>query len=283
MSILGVDCSHWQPYFNWGKLIKFGNIKFMFAKCSDIVLSTGKDYFDDKFLKHVADAKKAGVVTGSYHFFQPAFSASQQARAYFNQASKAKSDLPPVIDLETSGGQSNAVVKASVLAFCEKTKELWGRYPIIYSRDGLIKQFGLNDYIKDPNLYWKAQYQSKPTGYPCSFWQYTESLRIPGISVNLDGDKFMGTDANFAVLVSNVIQPPPVAQPANPTNSTGRVIVSVLNVRNTPDWQNNKVIGQLHKGDIIDTSHVINERWAEFEPGKYCALWGETGLFVEAL
>jgi lysozyme len=284
MAYNGLDLSHWQPYLNWEKLIKFGDIKFMFAKCSDVVLKTGKDYLDDKFLKHVADAKKAGVITGSYHFIQPAFSASQQARAYFNQASKAKPDLPPVIDLETSGGQPNNKVKEVVLAFAEKTKELWGKYPIIYSRDGLIKQFGLGDYIKDPNLYWKAQYQSKPTGYPCSFWQYTESLRIPGIAVNLDGDKFMGTDAKFAEFVQNNVQPdvPPVVQP-EPFYKQGKVIVSVLNVRNTPDYQNNMVISHLHKGDIVDISKIYNDRWAEIEPGKYAAVYGEAGTFIERI
>jgi lysozyme len=284
--ILGIDISHWQPYLNWEKLIKFGNVRFMFAKCSDVVLSTGKDYKDPKFLKYVDDARKAGVITGSYHYFQPKFSASQQARNYFNQASKVYPDLPPVIDLETSGGQSNAVVKANVLAFCEKTKELWGKYPIIYSREELIKKFSLQDYIKNPNLYWKADYKSKPTGHPCAFLQYTEKLRIPGIAVNLDGDKWLGTETEFADFVQNNVQPEPEPTPEplpEPFYKQGRVIVSKLNIRNTPDWQHNMVIGALHKGDIVDISKVYNVRWAEIEPGKYAAIRGEAGTFIERI
>lgn len=273
--ILGCDLSHWNANVNMAKVAKAG-VKFMIAKCSDANMTTGVEYFDDKFLQNIINAKREGILTGAYHFFQPKFSASSQARAYFNQCSKVKPDLPPVIDLETSGGQSNAVVKANVLAFAQKTKELWGEYPIIYSRDGLIKQFGLMDYIKDPNLYWKAMYSNKPTGYPSKFWQFSEKFRIPGIACNLDGDYYLGT---IEELTASAGTPSPIEPEPSLIGKTGKVVCGVLNIRSGPGIEY-RVVGHLHIKASVTVLDVQNERWLQIGDG-FVARISEQGTLVQ--
>lgn len=77
--ILGIDVCHWDTDINWGTL-KSKGVEFVFIK------ATQGNYLTDSMLyKYCADANKAGLIVGLYHWCDPIISASKQA-AYFIKA-----------------------------------------------------------------------------------------------------------------------------------------------------------------------------------------------------
>ena len=276
--ILGIDVSHWQGNVNMDKVARYG-AKFMIAKASEIYL--GKIHKDDKYIQNINNAKRAGLITGAYHFFRPSSPLTAQVRLFKEMWNKAPADLPPVIDAEAADKLTAGQVKNAFEHFYKGVRDTFGREPIIYSRDGLIKAWGLLDYIADPSRYWKALYSSKFSGYPCAIWQFSETFRIPGISTNMDGNYFMGSAEDLQKLVGDGVGVPTTPEPEPfeyPKN--GVVVASSLNVRVEPDHES-RAIGVLRKGAKINIIGIENERWAALDRGGYCALYGAAGVFVK--
>src|SRR6185436_10345189 len=79
-------------------------------------------------------------------------------------------DLPPVIDVEASDGQSAAVIKQKVGAWIDHVRGVLGREPIIYTgfyfwRDSL----GAPDFTGSP--LWHAQYSTASCPNIAPPWQ----------------------------------------------------------------------------------------------------------------
>ena len=265
--ILGIDVSHWQGNLSWEKVAN-ADIKFMFAKCSE-----GTDYEDDKYVRNILEARENGIITGAYHFYHPKQSASTQARHFYNLALKAPPDLPPVIDAEVTDGLISAQVHDSIMAFAEKTFQLWGKNPIIYSRDGLMKAWGLVDYFT-PELYWKAQYNNVMAGYDCRFWQYTDKFMIPGIPYGIDGNKFIGTEEELLAMTEGVEIPEPTIY------TRLEITCNFLRGRSLPVYQDYTKMVIFEKGqvlDIVQPMETIVESEVPFIkvkiPTVECACW----------
>lgn len=273
--ILGIDVSHWQKNVNMDKIARYGG-KFLIAKASEIY--RGVIYRDAYYAQNITNAKKAGMLTGAYVFFRPSSPLTAQCRMFKEMWDKAPADLPPVIDAEVADAMSAGAVKNAFEHFYKDIEQTFGRKPIIYSRDGLIKAWGLLDYIADPSHYWKAQYSSKMTGYPCAIWQFSETFRVPGIVCNLDGNYFLGTQEELQALAGGEAIPQPEPEPQEPPKF-GEVVVGLLNVRVEPD-HTSRALGQLRKGTKIEILSIQNERWAEIERG-FVALYGAAGVFVK--
>ena len=62
MSVNGIDVSKWQGSINWDK-VKNSGIKFAMVRAS-----YGKSQKDRYFDENVANAQKAGLDTGAYHY-----------------------------------------------------------------------------------------------------------------------------------------------------------------------------------------------------------------------
>jgi lysozyme len=290
-SILGVDFSHWQGKPDCQKL-KDNGVRFAIVKAGEVLVNRPNKplYFDDKHDRNIAQLKAVGIPCSSYYYFHPSAGASKQANHYASIWKKNPPDLPPVIDCEDSDGYAPKDVSRQLLAFIEEIKTHIGITPIIYSRNGfLVNNCGNPDWPTGTK-FWIARYgQTIGSLSPkikdnTIIWQYTDRMKLPGLPT-LDGNYWIKSDQEFNDFISNV---PPVGLPdpeplPEPFYKQGRVIVSVLNVRNTPDWQNNMVVGHLHKNDIVDMSKVYNERWAEIEPGKYAAIRGESGTYIERI
>jgi GH25 family lysozyme M1 (1,4-beta-N-acetylmuramidase) len=79
--ILGIDVCHWDVNVNWGTL-KSNGVEFVFIK------ATQGNYLTDPMLnKHCADANKAGLIVGLYHWCDPIVKASSQAAYFLNAVS----------------------------------------------------------------------------------------------------------------------------------------------------------------------------------------------------
>ncbi len=109
----GIDISHYQGIINWDKLLhnkeaKFP-IHFIFMKATE-----GGDYGDETFVENFSQARKYGFIRGAYHYFLPKTDAHKQADFFISTVHLSKGDLPPVLDVETTGKRSPQELKSAV-------------------------------------------------------------------------------------------------------------------------------------------------------------------------
>jgi lysozyme len=193
-TIRGMDVSSYDPNVDWPTAHASG-IEFAFVRASD-----GTQYPDPLFAQHWAAAKSAGVIRGAYQFFRPAEDPIAQADLLIqSMGTLDKDDLPPVLDLETAGGLTQAQVVAAAQQWLDHVAAATGRTPIIYA--GLYSWHdltGSHDMTTSP--LWVAQYTSAacpniPDPWTrWSFWQYSDTGSVSGIPGSmLDVDVFNGT------------------------------------------------------------------------------------------
>jgi MYXO-CTERM domain-containing protein len=170
-------------------------IEFAFIRATD-----GVQYLDPKFAEYWSGARAAGVMRGAYQFFRPAEDPIAQADLLLQtQGALEPNDLPPVIDVEVSGGLTPAEVTAAVRAWVDHVTTAIGRPPIIYA--GLYSWHDLTasaDFTTSP--LWVAQYTTAacpdiPTPWTrWELWQDTSMGSVAGIpGSTLDLDVFNGT------------------------------------------------------------------------------------------
>jgi GH25 family lysozyme M1 (1,4-beta-N-acetylmuramidase) len=189
-----MDVSYYETSIDWTAAHGDG-IDYAIIRATD-----GVQYIDPKFPAYWAGAKAAGVIRGAYQFFRPAEDPIAQADLLLAKIGTLEpGDLPPVIDVEVSGGLTPVQVEASVRAWVDHVAAAIGRPPIIYA--GLYSWHDLTasaDMTTSP--LWVAQYTSAacpniPVPWPrWTFWQYTPTGSVAGIpGSNLDLDVFNGT------------------------------------------------------------------------------------------
>jgi len=104
-TVTGMDVSYYETSIDWDAAHAAG-IDFAFVRVSD-----GLQFIDPKFPAYWAGARAAGVIRGAYQFFRPAQDPIAQADLLLDRIGPVEpDDLPPVIDVEVSGGLSTAEV-----------------------------------------------------------------------------------------------------------------------------------------------------------------------------
>ena len=199
----GIDISHWQGTINWASVASAGK-KFAFMKATEDI-----NYTDPTYTSNRASARAAGLSVGAYHFAQPSTTAGNgaaQADYFVNGAAPASGDLLPVLDLERSNGLTPAQLTTWVKDFLGRVYTRLGVRGIIYCSPSFWKTymgdtgwFASNGYTILWVAHWTAS--SSPTvpaanwgGKSWTFWQYTSSGTVPGISGRVDLDRYNGTD-----------------------------------------------------------------------------------------
>ena len=198
----GIDVSHWQGTVNWSKVDNAG-VQFAFMKATD-----GTSYTDPQFATNWAAARSHGIYRGAYHFAEPSSSsgsAAAQARHFVSTVGSLThaGDLPPVLDLETTGGLGSTALRSWVSTWLSTVEQLTGRNPMIYvSPYFWIDNLGNSTAFHHYPL-WVAHYgvssPKVPGGWPTwSFWQRTSSGHVAGISGYVDMNRFNGSSAQLA-------------------------------------------------------------------------------------
>ena len=225
----GVDVSHYQGTINWTKVDNAG-VTFAFMKATE-----GTTYTDSMFAGNWAAAASVGIYRGAYHFARPSSSSgAAQAKYYVSKVGAASFKqpgvLPPVLDLEVTGGLGVTKLKAWVSDWLTTAQGLTGRTPILYfSPYFWIDNMGNSTaYTRYPM--WIAHYTSAgapmvPGGWArWTFWQYTSSGSVAGIAGNVDKNRFNGNSAALAALAGATggstapVPPGPSTPTADPTS-----------------------------------------------------------------
>lgn len=191
--IHGIDISHYQGDIDWSRLVHNKEsqfpIHFIFMKATE-----GGDHGDDTFTRNFSQARHYGFIRGAYHYFLPKTDANKQADFFIRTVKLDKGDLPPVLDVETTGKRSSQQLKSAVKTWLNRIEAHYGTKPILYTSYKFKERY-LNDPMFDEYPYWIAHYYVDSVKYKGKwhFWQHTDVGNVPGIEKEVDLNVFNGT------------------------------------------------------------------------------------------
>ena len=265
----GLDVSYYEPNVDWAKVFSEGYL-FMFAKATQ-----GIGIVDSRFSTHWANAKKAGVLRGAYHYLTVAQDATKQADLFLSTLGNDQGELPPVLDLEAKYNETatNKQILAVAKVWLDRVEQVTGQKPMIYS-----SYFYLRDHVSIPNVggapvwakdypLWIAQYLNHPATesdtplqlknwQDWKFWQYSANGIIAGITG--DNNIPTGVDLNYFRgsaddLYSYAKQAKPAATPATSTSpaSSSSTPASSAPATSTPPIPTGPVTYIIKSGDNL--------------------------------
>lgn len=182
-----VDLYHGDTVNDWTALR--GQVQALYIKATE-----GTSFTDPKAGTFAQSAQTTGLPFGFYHYLWPRADVSYgtaQADYFYSRIKNYPYACVPAVDVEESAGLSGTVISANVRAFAEEFLRLSGQAVMIYAGRNFI-----NNYLNSPlGAYrlWIAQYGVSAPGSNNVFssytmWQYTNSMRVAGISQPVDGN-----------------------------------------------------------------------------------------------
>ncbi|MET0790037.1 MAG: glycoside hydrolase family 25 protein [Polyangiaceae bacterium] len=121
----GIDVSGYQPHINWPSVAAAG-FGFAFIKATE-----STTLVDHLFADHWAQAKRAGMLRGAYHFFRPQQDAYAQAQHFLSQLGD-RGELPPVLDVEVADGVATEKIVNGVNEWVSAVRRGTAK-PLIYT------------------------------------------------------------------------------------------------------------------------------------------------------
>jgi lysozyme len=195
-AVQGRDVSVYQGAFNWAG----ANVDFGAARISD-----GLGSIDSQFDGNWARMKSSSTLRSAYQFFEPGESEVAQANLVISKVGKlGAGDLPVMLDIEVTGGQSPATIRAKAQHWLDLVEAGTGKRPFIYSYASFLQDNLGSGFGKYP--LWIAGYgetcPSVPSGWTnWVIWQYSDG------GGTLDHDVFNGTLAQLkATYASDPVQ-----------------------------------------------------------------------------
>lgn len=150
-----------------------------------------------------AAARRRGIPCGAYHFFSTLSQAKAQAQFFLKNSSFAKGDFPPVLDLEPSTKQIEAmggvkVLFAAVRTWLRTVEANVGVKPILYVGQSFVNRYlPLAPDIMHDYRVWIARYGEYKPDVHLVFWQLSPDGRVEGISGDVDINVFNGYRSEF--------------------------------------------------------------------------------------
>lgn len=290
VTVEGIDVSVWQGAINW-QSVKNSGITFGIARVS---YGTSVDsWFDDNW----NGMKSVGMVRGAYQFFLPQQDAIAQADVMLNAMGQlGAGDLPPVVDVEDTGGQSKATIVSKLKQWCQHIEAATGKKPIIYTGK-YFWQDNVSSFDFGGYPLWIPNYSNSCPNLPDNYWtdwvifQYTSTGSVPGISGNVDRNKFNGSLADLQAYAQGgpdyaakfVSQSFPYASVGPAQILAGETLETSIEMRNvgTKPWDSNTKLATTEPRDR--TSPFAGVEWPG--PNRYARVSGvvqpgETYKFV---
>lgn len=183
----GIDISSYQGFIDWAKVSSDKDIRFVYIKATE-----GSTYRSPHYAHNVTQARRNGLLVGSYHYLTSTSTIDDQFENFSKFALKSVQDLIPMLDVEVRGEWSRSQLIDSVDKFCNLVEDLYGVQPMIYSTMGFYNK-NLTPHFNKHHLYigrysntapeinWEGEY---------TIWQYSETGIIPGIGAYVDLCRF---------------------------------------------------------------------------------------------
>jgi len=191
--VRGIDVSSWQGEIDWSTARTAG-ARFAYIRVSD-----GATAPDPQFARNWEETARAGVVRGAYQYFRPAEEPEEQADLFLDLVgAPAKGDLPPALDVETSGDLETEAVVARIERWVSRVRRATSMTPVIYtSASAWVTSTGNTDRFHKLAL-WIAHHEAAcpntPVAWPrWTFHQSTASSVLEGVTGPVDIDLFQGS------------------------------------------------------------------------------------------
>lgn len=271
---LGIDISHWQsqnkPVINWQTVKDVARVGYVFIKATE-----GLFEIDDFLLSHRDGARSVSLPYGFYHYARISSGAAQAD--FFLAALGADTGLLPlVIDYE-EGAPSLFELRRMVDRLRERVP---GKEIMIYTRASKWAEMGGGNsnspdfsdcslWVSHPN----AATPILPVGWQeYAFWQMNWQSRIPGITGDVDINKFKGTQGKpWWVRDMNQVpgSPLPVRYQVRP-----KVSGAPVTLYESPRGQVARTLNITWTSDVFE---ITLDGWLRV--GMNPALWGKEESF----
>ncbi len=199
LPVQGIDISHHDGRIDFAAARDAGT-RFVYMKATE-----GADYVDPNFRANWEAARRAGIPRGAYHFMAWCSLARDQAE-WFNKNVPADEDaLPPVLDLEWNNDSSckkkfskeDMIEKITVIL--QAMQEHTGKIPIIYTDISFHRDILSGLYFD--NAFWLRSVAAEPMhryfNRDYTFWQWTSTGIMPGLSGEVDRNSFYGDESDW--------------------------------------------------------------------------------------
>ncbi len=220
----GIDVSKWQSSIDW-PAVQGDGVVYAFVRVSD-----GTQYVDEQFEANWQGTKAAGILRGPYQYFRPGQDAIEQAQLFVDKIEQAGGfevgDLPPVIDVETTDGMPTPQAVQAVEEWIAHVEANTGRRTIIYTGSYFWDDNSFGSSLSSYPL-WTAHYTSAACPLVSdgwdhwTFWQYTSTGTVAGISGNVDENVFDGSLAQLEQFIQDSVIAGPADAGADAPVDTG--------------------------------------------------------------
>ncbi|RWP05090.1 glycoside hydrolase family 25 protein [Mesorhizobium sp.] len=213
-----IDLSHHNPTPDWIR-IRSAGVLGVIHKATE-----GTTYVDPQRETRLAAAKKAGLLTATYHFLRPGDMTKQMAH-YLKTVDPVEGERM-ILDHEDAN-VSLAQLERAVGTLLASRPDL---QITIYSGALIKQQLGsTKSDLGALTSLWIAQYTNaaaptwpRQTWPQWSLWQWTDKENVPGIAAPVDGNRWNGDEAGLerwlapagAKPVDTAVPPPPEPAPA---------------------------------------------------------------------
>ena len=158
-------------------------VSFVIMKATE-----GLTFQDSKFDKWWEETDESDLRRGAYHFFRTSKDPVGQAEHYIKIVGRLKkTDLPPILDLETiHRGCSKATLNKNAALWLETVRKYYDRKPVIYTSRSFVENI-LDDSLKDKYHIWISDYfHPEPTIRKWYIWQFTDNALVYGVPGKVD-------------------------------------------------------------------------------------------------
>ncbi len=182
--VRGIDVSHYSGAVDWDAVAEAG-VHFAYLKATE-----GVDSADPAFAGHwQALEDHPSLLRGAYHFYVTEDDPEAQARFFLGTVKLAPGDLPPVVDVEILGHDTQPGLPDRLRTFLEIVERETGVTPILYTAPNFWNA-NLTDRFGDYPL-WVAEYQVSepvtPEGWSAwTLWQWEQDAAVPGVEKGAD-------------------------------------------------------------------------------------------------
>ena len=228
--VRGIDVSHWQGTITWSS-VAADNVDFAILKATE-----GRKYVDPTFSTNASGAELAGLHVGGYHVWSPSKSlddARAEANHFVHVVHPGVGDVLPVLDMEMNrvpSGMKPSTLEAWGRAWLNRVTQRTGVRPMVYGSITLFQDMLANStWFADHGFHlWIARWGPLPDPLPANdwqhegwtYWQWTNTGRVSGISGNVDKDRYTGTNLKKALIAQLTAQP---GTGGSITDTTGKI------------------------------------------------------------
>jgi lysozyme len=204
LPIQGVDISRYQGEVDFARLRAAGT-HFVFIKATE-----GADYVDPAFARNWAGARAAGLARAAYHFMWWCSSAEDQAKWFEANVPADPDALPPILDVEWNNHSQFCARRPSpdeafrmVSTMLTLMERYTGKLPIIYTDIAFHRDVLAGRDL--PNTFWLRSVAAEPdaryAARDFTFWQWTQTGTMPGISGEVDRNAFYGSPDEWTLFL----------------------------------------------------------------------------------